>query len=114
MELKLRGVYVLSVEEPSDYLFVPAGVVVVMEREQFVVHCAKSSHNLFRQAVYKFPIQDLLTGVRYRDYGFRLEDVTADMTKQGWTESSSIPNILRALYDQNPRHLFFLKPALQL
>lgn len=109
LELRLRGVYLLSVEEPRDYLFIPAGVVIFMEREQFVVHCVKSSHNLFRQAIYKFSRDELLRGVHYRDHGFRFEDLTETMAAHGWVDSASIPDVLRSLYEQNQRHLFFLK-----
>lgn len=112
MELRLRGVYVLSVEEPGDYLFVPAGVVILMERERFIVHCIKSSHNLYRQAIHKFSVDELLRGVDYRDHGFRLEDVTAPMAERGWVDSASIPDILRRLYEQNQRHMFFLERVL--
>ncbi|MDQ0188463.1 hypothetical protein JI721_16085 [Alicyclobacillus cycloheptanicus] len=109
METRLVGVYLLSVEEPDDYIFVPAGVVVLMERQQFQVYCVKSSHNLYRQALHKFSFDELEQGVRYRDYGFRLEDLSTMMVQHGWVDTASIPDILANLYERNPRHLFFLR-----
>lgn len=109
METRLHGVYLLSVEEPGDYIFIPSGVVILMERQQFQVYCAKSSHNLYRQAIHKYAMDELLKGVQYRDHGFRLEEVEAPMGRNAWVDTSNIPEILHFLYQQNPRHLFFLK-----
>lgn len=109
LETRLRGVFLLSVEEPGDYLFVPAGVVILMEREQFQIFCVKSCHNLYRQVIYKFPIDELLKGVHYRDTGFRLEDISDTLARHGWLDTSAVPEILGHLYEKNPRHLFFLK-----
>ncbi|MCL6518118.1 MAG: hypothetical protein K6T67_14345 [Alicyclobacillus sp.] len=105
----MRRVYLLSVEEPGDYVFTPEGVVVLLENGHFQLYCPSASHNRFRAALNRFSWDELENGVVYRDASMRLTDITADMALCGWTDPSSVPAMLRHLYRQNPKHLHFLR-----
>lgn len=109
MDLEITRVYILSVEEPGDFIFTPGGAIVLFANGQFKVFCVPSSHNLFRAALNRHSWEQLEKGIEYKGAEFRVDDVTTDMTNKGWTHASSIPLILRNLYESNPRHLFFLE-----
>jgi hypothetical protein len=113
VDIPLRKVCLLSVEEPGDYIFTPAGVVIVTERAQFNLYCVSANHNVYRAALLRLDWTKLERGAEFRGRSFRLEDITADMAQLGWTHASAIPDILRHLYESNPRHLFFLQRYLR-
>lgn len=108
MEVRLKEVYILSVEPPGDYIFTPSGVVFLMENDMFKIYCVSSSHNLYRGALHKHPWNELEQGVVFRDSAFRLENLTQEMNERGWTHAESIPAILEYLYTTNRKQLFFL------
>lgn len=109
MEIHLKRVYLLSVEEAGDYIFTPDGVVVLLENGHFRLYCPNSSHNRYRAALNKFPWEELERGVVFRETGIRLADITSDIQRRGWTDTSSIPALLAHLYEENPKHLHFLR-----
>jgi hypothetical protein len=104
---------VLSVEEPGDYLFEPAGVVILLHNRHYQVYCTSANHNRFKAALNRFAWGDLENGVVYRETSYRLTDVTQEMARRGWLEADNTPDILRHLYEENPRHLFFLAKSVR-
>jgi len=108
MELRISGVYVLSVEEQGDYLFTPAGIVIKLTTNRFQIYCAGSQHNLFRAVLHRLDWGELERGLPFREMEFRLTNVTERMIQRGWTHSDAIPAILEHLWKENERHLFFL------
>lgn len=113
MEVRLKEVYILSVEPPGDYIFTPAGVVIVLQNDTFKVYCVSSSHNLYRAALHKHSWEQLEHGVLFRESEFRLTSITDEMKERGWTHGDSIPAILSYLHACNPMHLFFLQRHLE-
>jgi hypothetical protein len=109
MEHKLTRVYLLATEEPGDYVFTLSGVVTLWDNTEFNVYALPSNHNRFRNAILRNSWADLEDGVVFRDVHFRLTDITDEMFHYGWTEVSTIPQILKHLYKKHTRHLFFLK-----
>ncbi|MCL6442819.1 MAG: hypothetical protein K6T83_05065 [Alicyclobacillus sp.] len=113
MDLKLKHCFLLSMEEPGDYIYSLAGVVVVFQNQKYSLYCASSQYNRIRAALNRVTWEDLMQGIVFRETGYRTEDITAEMASNGWNTSSSIPAILAHLWKSNPRHLFFLERYLQ-
>jgi hypothetical protein len=109
MEHNLTRVYLLATEEPGDYVYTLSGVVTVWNNTEFQVYALPSNHNRFRNALLRNTWTDLENGIVFRDVHFRLTDITDEMFHYGWTKVSAIPQILKHLYENNRRHLFFLK-----
>jgi hypothetical protein len=110
---RIENVYLLETEQPGDSFFSPSGIVVVGEKQRIILYCQNSAHNLYRAAVVRNSWEDLEKGVVYRDIGFRLRDVTEEMTRAGWTDMDAIPHVLGAMKSRYPRHLFFLKSHIE-
>lgn len=109
-DYELKRVYLLSTEEPGDYIFTLSGVVLQYTNAQFTVYCMSSNHNLYRQALHRLDWATLIAGeASYRGIEFRLNDVTDDMNRLGLSKLDDIPKILTHLYTTNRRHLFFLE-----
>ncbi len=108
MDVTIRRVYILNVEEADDIVFTPAGVVILLENGTFTVYCPKSSHNRFRAAVSKHNWESLESGIEFKGAHFRLEDVSPELKNRGWTHASSIPDILQFLLETKRKYLFFL------
>jgi hypothetical protein len=108
MDVAIRKVYILDVEPPGDFLFTPSAIVTVLENGHFTIYSIKSAHNLYRSAISRHAWDALEAGVTFQGAGFRLEDVTTDLKKQGWTHASSIPDILRHFYETKSKYFFFL------
>ncbi|WP_026961965.1 hypothetical protein [Alicyclobacillus herbarius] len=113
METRIDKIYILSVEEPGDFVFSPAGVVILLENKHFKVYSSSSEHNRYRATLQRYSWKELEDGIHHRGADYRLEDVTADMARHGWVDASSTPDILHCLYETNPRQMFFLKRVLQ-
>lgn len=109
MELRLKHIFLLSVEEPNDYIFTPAGVVIVSENYKFTIFCQSSNHNLYRAAINKHTWEEFSKGVVFRGHEFRMTDLSEEMARKGWTTTGSVDAILRYIYTLNKRHLFFLE-----
>ncbi len=113
METRIDKVYVLSIEEPGDFVFQPAGVVIVFENRHFQVYSTSADHNRLRATLHRYAWGDLELGVSHQGTDYRLEDVTEDTARHGWVHAGSTPQILRWLYENNPRQLFFLARFVQ-
>lgn len=107
--LRIEHVYLLETEQPEDSFFSPSGVVVVAERQRVLLYCQNSVHNLYRAAVIRNLWEDLEKGITYRGIGFRIREVTEEMTRAGWTDMDAIPHVLRAMQVRYPRHFMFLE-----
>jgi hypothetical protein len=109
VELKIHKVYLFSVEEETDYIFTPSGIVLVLNNNNFKLYSTSSHHNRFRSVLNKFSWSELEHGVSFRNAEYRIDDVTDEFENQGWTSVDSIPDILRHLYTANRLQLFFLQ-----
>lgn len=109
MELQIKHVYELSIEDEGDYIFTPSGIVTIYENLRFTVYCQNAKHNVIRAALNRFSWTDLERGQTYRGATFRLREITNEMAQHGWVDTSAIPQILRHCYELNQRHLYFLE-----
>jgi hypothetical protein len=112
VDVAIRKVYILNVEETGDIVFTPAGIVILLENGSFTVYCPKSSHNRYRAAVSRHSWESLESGVEFKGAHFRLEDVSSVLQDRGWTHASSIPDILHFLFETKRKYLFFLSAYL--
>ena len=108
MEIRIRHVFQLDVEDEGDFIFVPAGMVIVFENNRFTLYCQNARHNKLRSALTRIPWADFGNGVKFKDMELRLQDLTQEMAQNGWTNATSVPHILRHALETNPRYLYFL------
>jgi hypothetical protein len=109
LEVKIRRVFQLDVEEEGDFIFAPAGIVILFDNNRFTVYCESSRHNKLRAALHRIPWNEFANGVKFKNMELRLQDLTNEMAQNGWTTASSVPHILRHALSINPRYLYFLK-----
>jgi hypothetical protein len=109
LEVRIRHVYQLDVEDEGDFIFTPAGIVILYENNRFTIYCESPRHNKLRQALHRIPWNEFETGVKFRDMELRLRDLTDQMAQNGWTNADFVPHILRHTYSSNPRYFYFLK-----
>lgn len=109
MDPVIQAVCIMEREGPDDLVFTPVGVVIGLSNQKFTVYSNSAEHNRLRTVLSKYPWADLQEGIRVRDTEYRLTEITAQMTQLGWEKLSTIPTILRHLYQTQQRHLFFLE-----
>lgn len=111
--VKLANVYVVNVEEPGDYYYRPEGVLFVDEKDNHTLYALDSRHNFLKAVVQKFPWEELIESVHFRDHHVRLIDMTSQMDEQFLLLVDEIPAMLQRLYNGSPRQYFFLEKHLE-
>ncbi|WAH34994.1 hypothetical protein [Alicyclobacillus dauci] len=106
---EIAKVFEVSVEEAGDYIFSPAGVVIVFRNQQFQVFTESARHNFLRRVLTRHPWDKLLTAVTEHGVSVRLRDVTEDVSNKIGLDAMSTEAVLEACYESNPLQLFFLR-----
>lgn len=101
----------LSVEEAGDYIFSPAGIVMVFKNKRFQLFSESARHNFLRRILTRHSWEQLLETVNDGDGGAsaRLRDITEEVMQKSGPDELSIEAVLQICYDTNPRQLFFLQ-----
>ncbi|QQE76842.1 hypothetical protein [Alicyclobacillus sp. SO9] len=109
MATKVEDIFVLSVEEPGDYVFEPSGVVVLYSNKKFQLYSTSANHNRFRAALNRFSWTELTKGVVWKDAEYRITPVEDSVKQTDWEDPQQVPAVLQRLYNMNPKYLFFLE-----
>jgi hypothetical protein len=109
----IERIYVIQVEEPDDYYYKPEGVLFIDNQGHHTMYSADSRFNFLKLTVQKFPYADLENGVSFRDHNVKLLDVTDQYREQFYLVVEEIIQILKKIYESNPRQFFFLEKTFQ-
>ncbi|MFD1675131.1 hypothetical protein [Alicyclobacillus fodiniaquatilis] len=99
----------LSVEEAGDYIFSPAGIVMVFKNKRFQLFTESARHNFLRRIVTRHSWEQLFETVNDGGTSARLRDITEEVANKSGPDELSIEAVLQICYDTNPRQLFFLQ-----
>jgi len=109
----IKHIYMIHVEDPGDYYLKPEGVLFVDNQGYHTLFSADSRFNFLRSTVQKFPFAELVNGVTFREHNVRLDDVTASFADRFDLLVDEMLEILRTIYDSNPRQHFYLEKFMQ-
>ncbi|KEO84443.1 hypothetical protein [Tumebacillus flagellatus] len=108
----ITHVYLVGVEDPDDYYHKPEGVLFIDNLGNHTLYSADSRYNFLRNAINKFPYQDLEEGVEFRDHNVRITDLTDSFRQEFDLVIDEMLLILRKVFEGSPRQLFFLEKHL--
>jgi hypothetical protein len=111
--IKLERIYIMNIEDPGDYYFKPEGVLFIDDKGNHTLYSHDSRHNFLRSVVTKFPYAELEAGVTFREHSAHLVNVIDQYRDRFDLVIEEIHDILRLIYEANPRQYFFLDKHFQ-
>lgn len=106
---EITHIFDIGVEFAGDYIFTPAGILIVYQQGRFKIFSESAQHNFLRRTISRHPWTALLDTVVERGTSVRLRDITDEIEdKNGFSELNT-ETVLEMCYEANPRQLFFLR-----
>lgn len=106
---EITQVFEISVEHAGDYIFIPAGILIIYQQGRFKVFSESAQHNFLRRTISRYPWPSLLNTVVENGTSVRLKDILDEIEHKNGFSALSTETVLEICYEANPRQLFFLQ-----
>ncbi|MBF8378649.1 hypothetical protein IW967_12365 [Alicyclobacillus mali] len=105
----IARIYEACIERPGDVMYLPSALMVLLQNGQSHIFSEGGMHNFWRSACARYAWSDLESGMVVDGHHIRLHDVTDPLEQLVPREAWTIPALLQAWYEQNPRQHFYLR-----